>query len=239
VREAWASIREFGRKIIRRWYFVAVGVVGGILGIVNAVAAAATKPGTTPFSVPLWVWLSMLAGGFLVAIIWAFHDVRIERDAAKAEMTRRFDALRYALKFSDPIDCHTHLAGDGTIGDVEISFTLTNNSEEYLRYELEEATAVIQGQQSAEDDPAFVTSGILEPHGSRKYLCSPVRSIPIVWDTGSLKLAARYGHPSAPLRYRKSQERRLKMLRPIGRPPERGIQIRAALVSDPDVEDVV
>jgi hypothetical protein len=43
---------------------------------------------------------ALLAGGFLVAIFRAFHDVRMKRDRALAEMKRRFDAMRYAFRYA-------------------------------------------------------------------------------------------------------------------------------------------
>ncbi len=237
VREIWASGREFGARIVRHVYALAVGVVGGILGVVNALAAATAKRGTTPFSVPVWVWASLLSAGFAVAIFGSFHDVRRERDAAKNEMASRFDALRYALSFSG-IGSHVHPRGDAATSDVQISFELTNNSAEFLRYEFEDATVVIEGRQSADDDPALVNGGILAPHESARQISAPVCGVPLAWQSGTLTFTVRYGHPSAPFRYRKTQERRLSMRRLAGHAPGEG-QVWAELVSDPAVEDVL
>lgn len=238
MREVWASVREFGRKIIRHFIAVAVGVIGGILGIVDALSAAAAKPKTTPFTIPLWVWLSLLAGGFLLAIFRAFHDVRMERDAAKAEVTRRDSELRYALSFGTTIASDTHIRRPG-VGDVGIIFELQNNSpDEYLRYEYEEATVLIEGNKSAESDVGIPNGGVLAPGATIRHLCPQVY-VPLTWQAGSLRLTVKYGHPSAPLQYRKSWEYKLGQTRLAGSPPGQGMQITGELVSSPEVEDIV
>lgn len=142
MRELLTSVREFGARIISHVFFVAVGVVGGILGIVDAVSAAVVKPGTTPFSIPFWIWLFMLVGGFLVAVTWAFHDVRMERDAVKGEIERRFSAIRYALQ-RETIDYRVILCPDGT-RSIEAGIRLKNNSAEYVRYEMEHMEVVLE-----------------------------------------------------------------------------------------------
>jgi len=244
MRGVLASLREFCGKVARRWYAVGIGVTGGILGIVDAVSAAAAKPKTAPFSVPLWLWLPLLAGGFLVAIIWAFHDVRMERedmrtqrDAAKAEIERRFDALRYALSIEN-IGTHTDVGPDGTTGDVAITFVHRNNSPEYLRYEIEDADVIIQGREADQEDPGFAKGTVIPPHGTAQSTCSPIRSVPILFQYGILKLTIKYGHPSASLRFRKSWERKLRARSIFGATPGRHVQIVAELVSDPEVEDI-
>src|SRR5438876_114522 len=112
-----ASLREFGGKVGRRWYAVVVGVIGGVLGLVSAVYTAANPRGASLVS--LLVWLPLLAGGFLVAIIWAFHDVRMERnvatqerDAVRKEIEDRFSRLRDAFQFAEGEDL-TPLRADG------------------------------------------------------------------------------------------------------------------------------
>ena len=239
MREVWASACEFGRKIIRHVIAVAVGVIGGILGIVDAVSAVAAKPKTTPFSIPLWVWLSLLAGGFLMAAFRAFHDVRMERDAAKAEVRRRDGALRYALSFGTTIAAET-LVRRHDVGDVRVTFQLQNNSQdEYLRYEYEEVTVLIEGKESAQGEVGIPKGGVLAPDATIRHGCPPVCDVPLAWRAGSLRLTVKYGHPSAPLPYRKSWEYKLWQAPLAGSPPGQGMQMGGEPVSSPEVEDIV
>jgi hypothetical protein len=238
VREVWASTGEFGRKIIRRWYFVAIGVVGGVLGIVNAVAAAAAKPGATPFSVPLWVWLSMLAGGFLFAIIWAFHDVRMERDAVAAELKRRLESLRYALAFTE-FGARMQPNTGRTAWDVDVWFKLANSSSEPLWYTAEDMANVIDGRRSDKKYDEAVHGDFIPPRGDRTLLCLPVRGVSVPWETASLEFTIRYGHPEGQLRHRMSQTYRLTPPREtMGLPPGQNLTLDAQLVKDSGVEDI-
>ena len=82
MRDVLASLREFGVKVFRHVYVLVVGVIGGILGLASAVYSDFQKPGASSL-VPLWVWLPLFAIGCGVAVIWAFHDVRMQRDAAQ------------------------------------------------------------------------------------------------------------------------------------------------------------
>src|SRR5713226_7645689 len=125
-----ASLREFCLKVASHVYAFVVGVIGGVLGLVSGLYAEA-RPKAAPL-IPLWLWLPLLAAGFLVAILRAFHDVRTERDAAKDEIERRFSALRYALRRSS-IDYHLDLQPNGT-WNVQVGLNLANDSDEYLRY---------------------------------------------------------------------------------------------------------
>jgi len=95
VRDVMASLREFFLKVVRHVYAVVVGVIGGVLGVVSAIYADLQKPSAKPSAalVPLWIWLPLLAAGFLIAIIWAFHDVRVERDVMKARALTAESAL--------------------------------------------------------------------------------------------------------------------------------------------------
>jgi hypothetical protein len=228
-----ASLREFGRRVTGHVYSFVVGVIGGVLGLASAIYAEA-RPGSASL-VPLWVWLPLLAGGFLLAIFRTFHDVRIQRDAAKDEIERRFSAMRYALQRGG-IDYHLNLNPDGT-WDIEVGLKLANNSAEYLRYEIEDM-AVILGSRSVENPQFFNRGVIIPPNGTDVFRYPFVHGVPADWQTGSIKFTVRYGHPSAPLRYRKSQELKLRTSRLLGPPPPHNIEIGADLVSDPDVEDI-
>ena len=86
MRDFLASLWEFALKLISHVYVVVVAVVGGILGIVSGVGSDFQTPGASPL-VPLWVWLPLFGIGYGVAVIWAFHDVRMERDAVQRRAT--------------------------------------------------------------------------------------------------------------------------------------------------------
>jgi hypothetical protein len=70
----WA---EYAKYVARRWWFVAVGVIGGVLTIVTLVASIV---------VPTWLGVVILVGGLTIAQFLAFKDMRDERDMARAEL---------------------------------------------------------------------------------------------------------------------------------------------------------
>ena len=73
------SLREFCGKVVRRWYALAVGVIGGTLGLASALYAEA-KPKATPL-VPLRVWLALLVGGYEMEDMAAVTEGRSVEDA--------------------------------------------------------------------------------------------------------------------------------------------------------------
>lgn len=233
MHDVLVSLGEFCRKTVGHWYAAGVGLIGGVLGLASTLYAEA-KPKANPL-VPLWIWLPLLAGGLLVAIIWAFHDVLMERNAARNEVERRFSALRYALQ-REAIDYRMNLCPDGT-WSVEAGLRLKNNSSEYVRYEMEQMNVVIEGRSVA--NPTFYNQGIvIPPHGTDVFRFPFIHGVPDGWQSGSLEFTIRYGHPSAPLRYRKSQTLNLTTSRLIGPMPPHDIHIQADLVKDPEVEDI-
>jgi hypothetical protein len=230
-------LREFGDKVVHHYLAFGVGVVGGVLGIVNAVAAAVARPGTTPFSVPLWLWLSLLAAGFLLAIFRAFHEVRMERDAAKGEMERRFETQRYALTFEDltirlePNQDHTW--------DMTVLVKFTNRSAEPLWYKVEETTTVIDGRRSVEQPTTPAEGAVIAPQGETSVVCDPVRGISIPWRDGSVEFAGLYGHPQGQRRYRKPYVYTLAPPRQVIRPgAPQDIRVPAVPIKNPEVEDI-
>ncbi len=246
MNDALASLGEFYGKVIRRWYAVGIGVIGGILGLASTLYAEA-KPEAHSL-VPLWVWLPLLAGGFLVAIIWAFHDVRMERDAAKKERDAvkeetesRFSELRYALQLFD-IDVLIRLPpDDDAIGDAEVTLQLRNISpEDYLRCKIDSITLVIDDQRLASDDDTVVSQGcpIISPRSHVLLQCPPVRGVPVQWRSGSVEFTARYGHPSGPLRFRISPECELQRQQ-FGISPGPSPRAKWRFVTDPEVEDIL
>lgn len=212
--EMLRSLREFCTRIVRHVYFFVIGVVGGVIGVASAVYAD-VRPKASAL-VPLWVWLPVLAGGFLVATFSAFNDVRIERDKAISETKWRFDVMRYALQPAG-VPVTMHPAADGTVGrlDIEVGLRLANNSAEYLRYEIEHITVTIESLTVG--NPEFTNRGvIIAPGGYDVFRFPVIRNVDAIWREGTLDFAVRYGHPSSRLQFRKSQKLKLTAEREPG-----------------------
>ena len=234
MRDVLASLREFFGKVARRWYAFGIGVIGALLGLASTLYAQA-RPKAAPL-VPMWLWLTLLAGGFLVAILWAFHDVRMERDAMRAEMKDRFSAMRYALQISG--SQRTMLPGPDTFG-VQFEVTLTNQSGEFMRYEVERVSTAIEGRPEADALIGGSSEAVIAPHGASTFTCPPAYGIPAGWRTGVLKLTARYGHPSEPPQYRVQWEYALQNLWLAGSLPGQASRVRMTPVRPVEVEDIL
>jgi hypothetical protein len=235
VRTYLASLGEFARKVTHHVYAFVVGVVGGILGLASLVYAVVQPNVKTPL-VPLWIWLPLLSGGFLLATFRAFHDVRMERDVERNEIERRFSTMRYALQRTG-IDYHLDLCLEDHTLSVGVGLKLTNNSNEYLRYEIEHMIVIIESK--SVQSPHFYNRGIIiAPHGTDLFRYPFITGVPEDWQAGFIEFTVRYGHPSAPLRYRKSQELSLRVSRFLNQPPPGNIRIDADLIHDPDVEEL-
>ena len=233
--EVLLSLREFCSRVVRQVYSFGVGVVGGVLGVISAVYGD-VRP-KAPALVPLWVWLSLLSGGFLFATFSAFHDVRIERDKARSEIKWRFDVMRYALQ-PDGVPMALLPAADGTFGelDLEVGLRFANNSAEYLRYEIEHLTVTIESRTVG--NPEFANRGvIIAPCRYDKFSFPTICNVKGDWREGTVDYAVRYGHPSSRLQFRKAQRLRLTAQREPG-PPGRRVYVKYELISDSDVEDI-
>jgi hypothetical protein len=216
----------------------------GLVVLILGVAAGIAVP--LVFHVSPWFTAVILLALLVIVVlegsygVWKATDSDREsavtdRDAARTDTERRFAALRYALR-RENIDYRMNLEPDGT-WSIEVGLRLQNTSDAYLRYEVEQMAVVIQGR--AVENPTFYNRGtIIEPHGTDTFRYPFVTGVPDGWQTGSVEFTVRYGHPSAPLRYRKSQTLRLTTSRLIGVPRPHDIRIQADLVSDPDVEDI-
>lgn len=230
--EVLSSLREFCSRTVRHVYAFVVGVVGGVIGVVSAIYAD-VRPKAAAL-VPLWVWLPLLAGGFLVATFRAFHDVRLERDKSVSETKRRFNVMRYALQPAG-VPVTLHPAADGKL-NIEVGLRLADNSADYLRYEMEHMTVTIASQTVG--NPDFANRGVVIPPGGYDVFRFPViRSVNANWLEGTLDFAVRYGHPSSKPQFRKSQRLKLIAEREPG-PPGRRVYVKHDLMSDPEVEDV-
>ena len=233
--EMLSSLREFCVRIVRHVYFFVIGIVGGVIGVVSAVYAD-VRPNAAAL-VPLWVWLPLLAGGFIIATFSAFHDIRLERDKAMSETKWRFDIMRYALQPAG-VPVTLHPAADGKLGqlDIEVGLRLANNSAEHLWYEIEHMTVTIESLTVG--NPEFANRGVTIGPGRYDVFRFPIiRNVNANWREGTLDFSVRYGHPSSRPQFRKSQRLKLTAEREPG-PPGRHVYVKYELISDPDVEDV-
>jgi hypothetical protein len=64
------SLSEYFRRVGAHWWALIVGAAGGAAGIVSRV---------TGWSLPAWVWVTVLLAGVVVAQFLAFHDLFQER----------------------------------------------------------------------------------------------------------------------------------------------------------------
>lgn len=165
----------------------------------------------------------------------ALEALRVERDAAKGDIERRFAAMRYAFQVKGA--AFKFIPGSGGTLDVQIELKITNNSDEHMRYEIEHVSTIIEGMPGA-DGPVLNRIGVNPPHGTDTFTCPPARGVPVDWHVGSLKLTARYGHRSARMRYRMQQEYLLQASRPPGSPPGENTQVNWHPVGNAEVEDI-
>lgn len=68
------STAEYGRRFAQRWYLLLPGLVGAVAVVASLVGVHLKLPG--------WVPWAVIGGSFFAANLWAFHDVRVERDSA-------------------------------------------------------------------------------------------------------------------------------------------------------------
>jgi len=238
VLDVLTSLGEFCVKVAHRWYAFGVGVIGGILGLASSLYAQA-HPKTAPL-IPTWIWLTSLAGGIFVAIIWAFHDVRRERDAAKDEVKRRSDAMRNALRL-DGVSLKGRPGPAGTV-DAQLQLQLKNTSDKSMRFEIEDVSTSIEGK-PGEGGFSGASATVIQPHEPTTVVCSPVRGLPPGWQGGGLlKLTVRYGaepspdDASSPAQYRVRWEYTLRFSRSA--PQEQDIEVSMNPVRNIVVQDI-
>ncbi len=137
-----------------------LGLVVPILGIAAGIAVPLV------FSLSLWLTAIVIMGLFIVVMLEGtyrvWHVTGQERDAAKGEIEHRFVAMRYALQFSGIAP--SFIMNQGNM-DVQLGLTFKNYSDEYMRYEIESVSTVIEGIRSP-DGPVLTTAAIIPPHGT-------------------------------------------------------------------------
>lgn len=222
----------------------AAGWVGSITLLLGVVAGIAVP---LVYHVSHWLTAVVLLALLVIMVaegsysLWFDADLAraravAERDEVRHETEHRFETQRFALDI-DGIDSVTHPAPHYATGTVELGLNLANHSDEPLRYEIESIAVVMQNNQRSVEDPLLSRSGIIPPHGTALYLAPEVRGVRIPWQTGMLDVAIKYGHPSAPPRYRIVRRYRLNAFQLVDTAGQRG-RINAELVSEPEVEDL-
>jgi len=161
-----------------------------------------------------------------------------ERDEAVCEIEHRFEAQRFALAI-DGIDATLHPTNNPSAGGIQFGLVLANNSDEPLRYEIENIHIGTQQRwQSTDDVPPLNRSGIIPPHATAQYPAPVMHGLHQPWQMGELECTVRYGHPSGPPRYRTARRYRIRASRTVEPRPFRAVRIDAELVGQPEVEDI-
>jgi hypothetical protein len=218
------------------------GTIILVLGIVGVVVPLV-------FHLSLWLVAVVLLSLFVILIgegsyqVWYAADkvratIVTERDELRTEIEHRFATQRYALEF-EGINATTHPSSDPLIGAVELGLNLANHSNEPLRFEVEDIAVATQGKrQSAENTPILNRTGIIPSHSTVIYPAPMVHGLHLPWQMGVLYVTIRFGHPSAPPRYRTSREYRVSASRIVELQPFRASRVNAELIGEPGIEDV-
>jgi hypothetical protein len=226
----WSSLSRGVGQLYNAAGWLALIVL--ILGVAAGIAVPLV------FSLSLWLTAVVLMGLFIVVVLEGtyrvWHAAEQERDAAKGEIERRFTAMRYALQFSEISS--SFIMGLGTM-DVQLGLTFKNNSDEYMRYEIENVSTAIEGVRSPENSVS-TAAAIIPPQGTDTFTAPAASGAPLNWQMGSLSLIVRYGHASGSPRYRKHWECPIQAMRQPGLPdsPLSGINLVSA--SSLEVEDI-
>ena len=226
----WSSLSQGVRQLntAAGWLGLAVLVLGVAAGIAVPLV----------FSLSIWLTAVVLMSLFIVIILEGtyrvWRAVEQERDAAKDEIEHRFVAMRYALQFSDITS--SFVMGPGTM-DIQLGLTFKNNSDEYMRYEIESVSTAIGGIYSP-DGPILTTAAIIPPRGTDTFTAPATSSAPLNWQMGSLSLIVRYGHASGPPRYRKHWECPIQAIRQPGLSSGPISRLNLVSASSPEVEDI-
>lgn len=218
--------------------YIAAGWIGLLVPLLGVAAGIAVP---LVFNLSSWLTTVVLMGLLIVILlegsyrVWHATEQRrdaalADRDAARGEIERRFGTIRNALQIID--FTYGSFLDSGTLG-VQPVLEIKNNSDEYMRYEMESVSTVIADQRSA-NGPILTNSAIIPPHGTDRFTSPAVSGVPLNWRMGSLSLAIRYGHASGPLLYRIRREYALQAVTP-GVPQG---QINLVPTSAPDAEDI-
>jgi hypothetical protein len=103
---ALAPAGEYLAAVLRRWYFLVVGLVGGVLSLIDLMTSKTYETTTgsnhqpvvhTDTFMPVWIWVLIMIVGLVLAQYLAWVDMRGKREAVIAErdvVTAERDALK-------------------------------------------------------------------------------------------------------------------------------------------------
>jgi hypothetical protein len=203
---------EYSHRVWQRGWAIVVSGIGGALGLIaltvppHTVASTAIAPAHTSPLVPTWLWLSLLLGGIMVAQFLAFHDVRMERDAAHREIQQRFDSIRYRFEMTGLTGGAVKAQVDGMDGPQTgylFGLVFANGGAEMLQYEVESLDITV-GTHSSPDNGFSSSGGVILPGRNTRFRCPWIPS-PIgdgdVLPAGRGEYVVSYGHPSGGTRF--------------------------------------
>ena len=109
---------EYARYVARRWWWLVVGVAGGVLTGVSLI---------TTVSVPVWFGIAVLFGGLTVAQSLAFKDMRDERELVQRALSEAHkdrwallrNCYREGRKLQERIALRQGIADETRLQDVE------------------------------------------------------------------------------------------------------------------------
>lgn len=204
--------------------------------LVLGVAVGITVP--LVFKLSSWltavVLLALLILVFLEGTYRVWHAANLQRDDALREIDRRFSAIRHSLQI---IEVPSNLIYHSSSMDVQIGLKLKNNSDEYIRYEVQSVSTVI-GNIRSPDGPVLATSAIIPPHGTDTFMPPPATGAPLTWEMGSLSFVVRYGDASGQPRYQARWEYAVKAMRNSNFLTSRIVDLNLALLKPQEVEDI-
>lgn len=185
-------------------------LVAGALSLAVFVVTAGVWLVSRVNSWPDGYWPWMLSLGFFlgaVAFFLNFHQMRIQRDAARDDLTKRLAGIRYRLKLGAVNESIYPGAVPGR-WEIAHGIELQNGAKETIEYEIEKFEVVVDGCRSGTFSP-HATQGFLLPETAESIACPSVVNV-VQPGLGQGVLVVRYRHADdGPwFRYRQTFETR-------------------------------
>ena len=214
------------------------GAAGWLALVVLILGVAAGIAVPLVFKLTSWLTAVVLMGFFIVVLLEGtyrvWHATERQREESSKEIERRFDSMRYALQISD---INPSFIMNPSSMDVQIALKIKNNSDEYMRYETESYSLLIEGRRSPEGPLHGSAAAIIPPHGIDTFTPPPSPTVPLHWQMGSISWMVRYGHASSEqLQYRMRWEAFVQAMRQPGLPQGTLSGVHVVPANIPDIE---